>query len=558
MTASNPTSNQIAGILPDRMFPVLTQAQIEHIALHGQLLQTKAGEILMEVGDQPSPFFIIKKGQVDIYRVANAAEEIIAQCRSGQFTGEVALLGGRPALVRLRVHEAGEVIEVSREELLQIIQTNSELSEIFMRAFILRHTELIERHAGNIVLVGSSYSADTLRIKAFLTRNGQPYLYIDLDRDESVQELLDQFHIAVEEVPVLIYANEMVLRNPSNQQLAEQLGFNESIDQMHVRDVVVVGAGPAGLAAAVYSASEGLDVLVLEMNAPGGQAGSSSKIENYLGFPNGISGQELAARGYTQAQKFGAQVMIAKDAKKLVCEKKPYEVEIDDARVLTRTIIIATGAEYRKLPIENLFRFEGVGVYYGATFVESQLCGGEEVIVVGGGNSAGQAALFLAREAKRVYMLIRSGGLAESMSRYLIRRIEENPVIKLLTHTEIIALEGGDHLERVKWRNNQSDKTETHDIRHVFLMTGAIANTRWLGHCVAVDAQGFIKTGPDLTPQDLAAAHWPLARPPYFLETSLPWVFAVGDVRSGNTKRVASAVGEGSNAVFFVHHVLNE
>jgi thioredoxin reductase (NADPH) len=374
-----------------------------------------------------------------------------------------------------------------------------------------------------------------------------------------VQELLDHFHVSVADVPVLICRGELVLRNPTNQQIADCLGFNEAIDQTQIRDLVIVGAGPAGLAAAVYGASEGLDVLVLESNAPGGQAGASSKIENYLGFPTGVSGQELATRAYTQAQKFGAQLMIARDAKQLVCERRPYALEIDNGpRVSARTIIIATGAEYRKLSLDNLSQFEGAGIYYGATFIEAQLCRNEEVVVVGGGNSAGQAAVFLAQTAKRVHLLVRSDGLAETMSRYLIRRIEQNPTISFRPQTEIVALEGSEHLRRVGWRNNHTGEIENHDIRHVFVMAGASPNTRWLDGCVALDAKGFIKTGPELSPDDLATAQWPLARVPHLLETSLPGVFAVGDVRGGSLKRVASAVGEGAIAVAFVHQVLHE
>jgi len=323
--------------------------------------------------------------------------------------------------------------------------------------------------------------------------------------------------------------------------------------------MVVVGAGPSGLAAAVYGGSEGLDVLVVEANAPGGQAGTSSRIENYLGFPTGVSGQDLAARAYGQAQKFGAQILVAQDARRLACDRKPYAVELGDGtRALGRTIVIASGAEYRRLPLENLQRFEGCGVYYGATFLEAQVCKGEEVIVVGGGNSAGQAAVFLAQSASRVHMLVRGEGLAETMSRYLIRRIEESPTIELRTRAQIVGLEGHGSLERVRCRDDRSGTEETHAIKHVFLMTGADPCTSWLHGCVAMDAKGFIKTGPDLSPDDLAAAHWPLARPPYLLETSLPGVFAVGDVRGGNIKRVASAVGEGSIAVSFVHKVLSE
>jgi thioredoxin reductase (NADPH) len=297
---------------------------------------------------------------------------------------------------------------------------------------------------------------------------------------------------------------------------------------------------------------------MLETSSPGGQAGSSSRIENYLGFPNGVSGQELAARAYVQAQKFGAQMLIAKGTR-LACDHKPYVVEVESgARIQTRTIMIATGAEYRRLPLENLSRFEGVGVYYGATFVESQSCSGEEVIVVGGGNSAGQAAVFLGETAKRVHMLIRSAGLAESMSRYLIRRIENTPTVVMHPRTEIVAIEGANHLESIRWRDNQTGRIEEHNIRHMFIMTGADPNTGWLDGCLALDAKGFIKTGPDLSPEDLSAAHWPMARRPYLLETSLPGVFAIGDVRGGSIKRVASAVGEGSIAISFVHQVLQE
>jgi thioredoxin reductase (NADPH) len=323
--------------------------------------------------------------------------------------------------------------------------------------------------------------------------------------------------------------------------------------------VVIVGAGPAGLAAAVYAASEGLDALVIESDSPGGQAGSSSKIENYLGFPTGISGQELATRAYTQAQKFGAEVMIAKGATGLACQRKPYNVTMDmGSGVPARTVIIASGAQYRKPALPNLSQYEGVGVYYSATFMESQLCGGEEVIVVGGGNSAGQAAVFLAQTAKRVYMFVRSSGLAESMSRYLIRRIEETPAIVLKVCTEVVSLQGTDHLERVRVRDKRTGAETEQDIRHVFIMTGAVPNTVWLAGCIVLDANGFIKTGPDISKDELEAAGWPLGRPPYLLETSLPGVFAVGDVRGGNIKRVASAVGEGSIAVAFVHRVLAE
>jgi thioredoxin reductase (NADPH) len=543
----------------EQAFPTLTAAQIARIGAHGRRRSVDRGEILLEVGAANPPFFVITRGLVEVVRPAGTHEELVAVHSPGHFTGEVTILSGRRGLVRLRVAEPGEVIQVDRDRLLSLVQTDSELSEILMRAFILRRVELIAHGFGDVVFVGSNHCAGTLRIKEFLTRNGHPYTYIDLDKDPGVQELLDRFQVTPAEVPVLICRCEIVLRNPTNQQIADCLGFNDAIDQTHIRDVVVVGAGPSGLAAAVYAASEGLDVLVVESTSPGGQAASSSRIENYLGFPTGISGQELAGRAYTQAQKFGAQLIIAKGATRLTCDRRPYAIAIDGgACVPARAVIIATGADYRKVSIDNLARFDGSGVYYGATFIEAQLCAGEEVVVVGGGNSAGQAAVFLAQTAKRVHMLVRSDGLSETMSRYLIRRIEDNPSIVLRTRTEIEALEGEDRLERVRWRQTGTGAVETHAIGHVFIMTGAAPSTGWLDGCLALDEKGFIRTGPDLSKEELARARWPLARPPHLLETSLPGVFAVGDVRRGNVKRVASAVGEGSIAVAFVHQVLAE
>jgi len=408
-----------------------------------------------------------------------------------------------------------------------------------------------------VVLIGSMHSAGTLRVREFLERNGHPYVYVDLDRDTDAQEMLDRFQVSEADVPVLVCRGRTALKNPTNQQIANSLGFNDAIDRTHLRDIVVVGAGPAGLAAAVYGASEGLDVLVLEVNVAGGQAGSSSRIENYLGFPTGISGELLTARAYAQAQKFGAEIAVAKGATAVACGGHPYAVTMDDGgRVPARTVIIATGAQYRRPALANLAQFEGSGIYYAATEMERQVCAGEEVAVVGGGNSAGQAAVFLADRCRRVHVLVRGDGLADSMSRYLIRRIEDNPLIELRTHTEIVALEGNGRLERIKWRAGQSGAVESRDIHHVFMMTGAVPNTAWLSGCVALDDKGFIRTGPALSPEDLAAAKWPLTRPPFLLETSRPGVFAVGDVRGGNVKRVASAVGEGSIAVAFVHQVL--
>ena len=559
MSDNEQTQPTLPGAKPDDMFPALTPEQQARVAAHGRARQVEENQTVVEANAEPNKFFVVVTGQLNLLRVSEDREEVVAVCRPGMFTGELNVLSGRRGLVRIQAAEASELIEIEREPLMALVQTDSELSDIFLRAFILRRLELIARGVSDLVLIGSSHSLDTLRIKEFLTRNYQPYSYIDLERDADVQELLDRFKIVIADLPVLICRGREVLRNPTNQEIAACLGFNEGIDQTHVRDMIVVGAGPAGLAAAVYGASEGLDVLVLESDSPGGQAGTSSKIENYLGFPTGISGQELAGRAYTQAQKFGAQVLIAKDAKGLACDRRPYAVQIDEGdRVAARIIIIATGAQYRKLRLENLSRFEGAGVYYGATHLEAQLCGGQEVIVVGGGNSAGQAAVFLAQTARRVYMLVRADGLADKMSRYLIRRIEESPTIDLRTNSEAISLEGNDYLERVQWRDNKTGSVETHNVSALFSMTGAVPNSSWLQGCVACDARGFIKTGSDLSPEDLAHANWPLTREPHLLETSLPGVFAVGDVRAGNVKRVASAVGEGSIVVSFVHRVLSE
>jgi thioredoxin reductase (NADPH) len=539
------------------MFPTLTPGQIARIAAHGVVRPVRSGEVLIESGQTDVPFFVLKAGEIEVIRPSGPGDLVVAVHLPGQFTGEVSMVLGRPAMMRVRVSESGEVVQLTRDQMHALIQTDAEISELLMRALIHRRTQLVAQGIGDALLIGSAHSAATLRIRAFLTRNNHPFKYLDLDGDADVRDLLDRFQVDPADIPVLICRGHAVLRNPSDRTIAERLGFNERIDRAHLRDVVIVGAGPAGLAAAVYAASEGLDALVIEASSPGGQAGSSSKMENYLGFPAGISGQDLATRAYAQAQKFGAAVMIANGAEALTCERRPYGVRLNDgATISARSVIIATGARYRKPALANLARFEGAGVYYSATFMEdAQLGDGDEVVVVGGANSAGQAAVFLARTGRRIHLLVRSGGLSASMSRYLVRRIEETPTIRVRTRTEIVALEGNGHLERVVWRDG-GGAVRTHDLRHVFLMTGAEASTGWLNGFVALDTKGFIKTGPDLTAQDLAAAQWPLERPPHLLETSRPGVFAVGDVRCGNIKRVASAVGEGSIVVSLVHRVL--
>ncbi|HKN34366.1 MAG TPA: FAD-dependent oxidoreductase [Terriglobales bacterium] len=542
----------------EQIFPTLSEAQMERLASHGTSRSVRAGEVLVELGGKDIPVFLVVSGELEVVRPSFTQEILIRVIGPGQFTGEINTLSGRRAFASIRARQNSEVVQIARTSLLALVQTDAELSEIVMRAFIARRVELVAQGQGDVTLVGSSHSADTLRIKEFLTRNGHPYTYIDLERDADVESVLARFGVAISDTPVLVCRGQTVLRNPTNREIANCLGFNEAVDETRVRDLVIVGAGPAGLAAAVYGASEGLDVLLLETFSPGGQAGASSRIENYLGFPTGISGNELAGRAYTQAQKFGAQMLLTTGTR-LKCDRRPYMVELEGGiRIPARTVVIATGAQYRQLPLKNLSRFEGAGVYYGATFIEAQLCSGEEVIVVGGGNSSGQAAVFLSQSTKHVYILIRGSGLADTMSKYLIRRIEETPNITLLTHTELVELEGSEHLQRVTWRNNQTSKTENKSIAHVFVMTGADPNTDWLDGCVALDGKGFIKTGPDLSAEDLQDAHWPLGRRPYLLETTLPGVFAAGDVRGGNVKRVASAVGEGSIAISFVHQVLKE
>jgi len=541
------------------MFPTLTASQIARIAKVGVTRPIAPGDVLIEAGDHVVPFFVVTSGEIEIIQSARGGDALVAVHGPGKFTGEANLIIGRRSLMRAVASKAGEVIQLTREQLLDLVQTDAAVSEILMRAFIYRRMELATQGIGDVALVGSMYCAGTLRIKEFLTRNGHPFRYLDLDRDPDAQALLDALHVAIADIPVLICRGDVVLRNPTNAAIADCLGFNQSIDRAQVRDVAIVGAGPAGLAAAVYAASEGLGALVIESSSPGGQAGSSSRIENYLGFPMGISGQELAGMAFAQAEKFGAEVLIARGATALTCDRKPYRLEIgDDTSVAARTVIIATGAQYRKPDLPNLSSFEGAGVYYNATFMEAQLCGADEVIVVGGANSAGQAAVFLSQTAARVLMLVRGSGLADTMSRYLVHRIEGTANIDLQTNAEIVALEGNGHLEHVQCRDKRTGEIRRLPIRHVFLMTGAVPNTAWLSGCVAMDSKGFIKTGPDLTRDDLTTARWPLERPPHLLETSLPGVFAVGDVRGGNVKRVASAVGEGSIAISFVHRALTE
>jgi thioredoxin reductase (NADPH) len=533
------------------LFPKLSGFQISQLEHSGLRRQVQPDEVLFDPETPLPGVFVVLRGSLEIIGVSNGVESVLTVLKPGEFTGEVTQLSNRRSLVSCRARESSELLQIERDALRRAMQTDVALGNSFLSAFLLRRVYLIANAVGDAVLIGSSHSSDTLRLRSFLGRNGHPYTYLDVDRDADIESILHQFSVRLADIPVLICRGQVVLRNPSNAEAASCFNLNAGIDRTDAYDLVVIGAGPSGLAAAVYGASEGLSVIVVESNAPGGQAGSSSRIENYLGFPLGISGQDLAQRAFVQAEKFGAQIAIARTVSGLTCLRTPYTVELDDGKTVQgRAIVIASGSRYRKLNLPNHDRFEGVGIYYGATQVEAPMCRDEEVAIVGGGNSAGQAAVFLAGFAKHVYLLVRGSGLSETMSRYLISRIEASPEITLKTGATVEALEGDSHLERIRWKDAHTGSTATCAIRHLFLMTGADPNTAWLGECLALDDKRFIATGAD------TAERWPLKRAPFPLETSVPGIFAVGDVRANSIKRVASAVGEGSMAVHFVHQVL--
>ena len=540
-------------------FPTLTPAQIDRIRPYGTVRAVRAGEILFEAGDL-LPCFVLLSGRLDIVITRLSGEHVFATHRPGGFSGDMVLISGTGSMARGRVAESGEFLVVPMDALRSLIAKDAELSDIFMRAFIQRRLALIAGGLGNVIILGSRHSAETLRLREFLTRNGHPHSYVDLDTDTAAQVLLDRFNVKIEEIPVVLCSGKSVLRNPTTQQLAECLGLSGTVDESRIRDVAIVGGGPAGLAAAVYAASEGLDAVVIEADLPGGQAGSSSNIENYLGFPTGVSGLDLTRRAVVQAEKFGAQMLVGQRVVQVSCDQRPYRLTLENGDILqARSIIIASGAQYNTPNVANLKKFEGNGIYYAATFMESQLCEGDEVVVIGGGNSAGQAAIFLAETARRVYMLVRGKALSDAMSRYLTQRIVTHPGIELHLQAELQSLQGESHLEQVTWLDRTSGERTTRDVRHVFVMAGASPRSVWLRDCVALDQQGFILTGRDLdTVLASAPRKWPLERPPQMLESSLPAVFAVGDIRSGNVKRVASAVGEGAISIHLVHRALAE
>jgi thioredoxin reductase (NADPH) len=535
--------------------PTLSREHIDRIRSVAQLRSVHSGEVLYAPSHPNVPLFVVLEGTVSITR-AGEDEKILAVREPGQFTGEMSVISGSRSLLTARVTSGGAVLELARDKVLTLMAKDTELGEILMGAFVARRLLMIQLGEGNVILFGTKGSARTLAIREFLTRNGHPFTYVDIESDNCASELMEQLAVRNSEIPVVYCNRRYVLRNPSISELAACLDLNINVDK-GVRDVLVIGAGPGGLAAAVYAASEGLKTLVIEKSAPGGQAGSSSKIENYLGFPTGLSGQELANRSIAQAQKFGAQLMVAQSVVHIDCSRRPYRIVLESGlKFNARSVVIATGAQYARLPVEDADAFAGRGIYYNATHMEAQLCDSEEVVVVGGGNSAGQAAVFLAQTSSKVHLLVRSNQLSESMSQYLIARIDTHAKIEIHYRMQIVGMSGAAHLESIDWKDDSSGLTSTKQIRHVFVMAGAAPRTEWLEDSFVLDQKGFIVTGSDLV--EHGDFQWPLSRSPLLLETSVPGIFAVGDARAGSVKRVASAVGEGAMAVHLVHRFLAE
>jgi thioredoxin reductase (NADPH) len=532
-----------------QIFPRLSHEMAARVAAYGTEERLAKGELIFERGQRSVDFFFLLEGSIEIFDLDPLGEpNVFTVHGERQFTGELDLFNDRQILVSGRTGSDSRVVRIRRADFRRLVGAEPDIGEIVMRAFILRRVGLIRRGQGGVVLIGPGHGADTLRLQRFLTRNGYPHRLLDTERDPDASGFLACFELTPEQLPVVIAPDERVFRNPTAAALADDLGLTEEIDPERVHDVAVVGAGPAGLAAAVYAASEGLGTIVVEGLAPGGQAGTSSKIENYLGFPTGISGQALAGRAQVQAQKFGARLAISRAVVGLECGAQPYRLRLEDGRsIRARAVVIATGARYRKLGVPGYARFEGQGIHYAATAMEAQLCTGEEVVVVGGGNSAGQAAVFLSRTVAHVHILVRADGLAATMSDYLVQRILSSPKITLHARTEITALDGDTMLREVTWIDRVTGQSETRRIGNVFVMIGAEPNTEWLNGCLELDGKGFVTTG---QAADGQAAASPFA-------TSRPGIYAVGDVRSGSVKRVASSVGEGSVVVAAIHGFLH-
>ncbi len=530
-------------------FPTLDDAQIETLRGYGELWQTEQGQTLFEVGDPTYRFIVILSGKVAVVERLGDEENVIAESEVRSFLGELNMLTNQAVYLTAVVREAGEVIAIPPAALRDIIASEPELSDLILGAFIARRELIVARSSAFLRLIGPEYSGETLHLREFMVRNRLSHRWLE-PHEEDAQDLLARFNVSAEDAPIIIWQDREVLTNPSLSELAQTIGLDLQVTDGHF-DLIVVGAGPAGLAASVYGASEGLSTVAVESIATGGQAGTSSKIENYLGFPAGLSGAELASRAEVQALKFGARITVPRSAQRLRREGECYAVTLDDDSTLTgRSVVIATGARYRKLGVPRLDEFEGVGVYYAATDIEARLCKGDEVIVVGGGNSAGQAAVFLSRHAARVHVMIRGDDLGKSMSRYLLSRIETLSNIEVHYHTEIAELHGGEghgRLTGVTVKNNQNGERSRVDVSGVFTFIGAIPYTEWLDGTLALDEKGFVLTGEDAERETENRS---------LLETTLPGVFAVGDVRSGSVKRVASAVGEGSIVVRFIHDAL--
>jgi thioredoxin reductase (NADPH) len=543
--------------LRDVAFPKLDES---HMAALGRcpltvLKRYRDGGKLFEAGARDFNFFIVKSGTVEIVDESGDTPKIIAVHGPGEFTGDASQLTGSPSLFSGVARGQCEVYEVSPDALRQILNNHPDLGDLILQAFLARR-QLITQPGSftGLRVIGSRYSRDTFRIRDFLAKNRVPFTWLDLEVDPQVDKLLKQFGLTETDTPVVAWGRKLLLRNPSNRELAEALGIRQSLEQT-VYDLVVVGAGPAGLAAAVYGASEGLSTVVLERTGPGGQAGRSMRIENYLGFPTGITGAELAERAVVQASKFGARLPVATLVTSLTFDHTYPQLHLDGGdTVMAKCVLIATGADYRRLPAEGCEQFEGCGVYYAATFNEAQMCKGSDVVVVGGGNSAGQAAVFLAAHTRKVYLVIRGNDLGKDMSSYLVRRIEETPNIEVLRNTEVRRMSGDRYLGSVEIVNTKTGEVKTLNVQALFSFIGAIPRTDWLSREIERDVKDFVRTGPVLS----RSPRWTEARQPFLLETSHPGVFAAGDVRSGSIKRVASAVGEGAMAVQFVHQYLRE
>ena len=535
----------------DQAFPTLSPAEIDRLGRFGEPRSYRAGERVVTAGKVSPGLIVVLSGKIEVSQGGELdRREIIVTPGPGQFTGELAQLSARPSLVDAVAVEPVDAIVIRSERLRDVMVQEAELGERIMRALILRRVGLLQTGAGGPVIIGRADHADVLRLEGFLARNGQPHRVLDAASDPCATTLIERFHVDPHHLPIVLCPNGTVLRNPTETELARCIGLVRPIDASKIYDVAIVGAGPAGLAAAVYAASEGLSVIVLDRRAFGGQAGASARIENYLGFPTGISGMALMARAWNQAQKFGAEMAIPDPAHQLSdredAGERRYVLSVGDGETLqARSVVVASGARYRRLDVANLAQFEGSSVHYWASPIEAALCGGQEVVLVGAGNSAGQAAVYLASRVGKVWLLARGASLEASMSRYLVERIRAQPNIEVLTRTEITALDGKEgSLESVRWRDRANGAETTRPIRHMFLFIGADPNTAWLARCdVALDDKGFVRTG------DGGAAR-------HALETSRPGVFAIGDVRAGSVKRVAAAVGEGAQVVAALHAYL--